>query len=53
MALKSARLGDLKVDEQCLRRAERYLDSARMTDAGGRYAYQPGNSSAHLSPSAW
>jgi hypothetical protein len=41
MAVKSAKLGGLSVDPSCLERAGRYLDSARMTPAGGRYAYQP------------
>jgi hypothetical protein len=42
MALKSAGVGGLDVDRQCLLRAEAYLESARMSTAGGRYAYQPG-----------
>jgi hypothetical protein len=42
MALKSARLGGLELDERCLERAAVYLDSARMSPGGGRYSYQPG-----------
>ena len=46
MAIKSARLGDLRLDEECLENAARYLNSARMTKVGGRYAYQPRSSRA-------
>jgi len=52
MAMKSARLGGLRLDEKCLRLAAKYLDSARMTRAGGRYAYQPGNSRTSMAMTA-
>ncbi len=52
MALKSGRLGELRVDERTLVRAASYLDSARMTRDGGRYAYQPGNSRTSLAMTA-
>ncbi|MBI4603259.1 MAG: terpene cyclase/mutase family protein, partial [Planctomycetes bacterium] len=42
MAVRSARLGGINVDERAVRRMARYLDSARMSKAGGKYAYQPG-----------
>jgi len=44
MAVKSARLGGLSLDEECLAGAAAYLDSARMSRSGGRFAYQPGES---------
>ena len=52
MAIKSAKLGGLRVDPSCLQRAGRYLDSARMTPAGGRYAYQPRVSRTSLAMTA-
>jgi hypothetical protein len=52
MALKSARLGGLDLDEECLARAAKYLESARMSKDGGRYAYQPGNSRTSLAMTA-
>jgi hypothetical protein len=42
MALKSAKIGGIAVPESSVLRMQRYLESARMTEAGGRYAYQPG-----------
>jgi hypothetical protein len=42
MALKSAHLAGIKIEDRAVERMAAYLDSARMTDAGGRYAYQPG-----------
>jgi hypothetical protein len=52
MALKSARLGGLPVEEECLERAARYLRSARMAGEGGRYAYQPGVARTSLAMTA-
>ncbi len=52
MALKSGRMGELRVDERVLVRAAGYLDSARMTERGGRYAYQPGQSRTSLAITA-
>jgi hypothetical protein len=53
MAMKSARVGGLTLDERCLRLAARYLDSARMRpEAGGRYAYQPDQSRTTLAMTA-
>jgi hypothetical protein len=42
MALKSARVAGIAIEERPVSRMVRYLESARMTEAGGRYAYQPG-----------
>ncbi len=42
MAVKSARLGGLEVESRALTRMAKYLESARMSRGGGRYAYQPG-----------
>ena len=45
MALKSGKLGGLKVDKACLSRAAMYLENARMGGKKfGEYAYQPGSS---------
>jgi len=52
MAAKSARLGRLDLDEKCLRLSAAYLDSARMSAAGGRYAYQPEGSRTSLAMTA-
>jgi hypothetical protein len=52
MALKSAKVGGITVPEQHVLRMGSYLDSARMTDAGGRYAYQPGLSRTSLAMTA-
>jgi hypothetical protein len=41
MALKSARLAGISIDDRSVSRMVRYIESARMTEAGGRYAYQP------------
>jgi hypothetical protein len=41
MALKSARVAGIPVEERSVSRMVRYLESARMSEAGGRYAYQP------------
>ncbi len=43
MALKSGKLGGLKVEKSCLSRAAMYLENARMPgNRIGQYAYQPG-----------
>jgi hypothetical protein len=42
MGIKSARLGNIEIDPKCVERMVRYLESARMTSVGGRFAYQPG-----------
>ena len=45
MALKSGKLGGLKVEKSCLSRAAMYLENARMPgNRIGQYAYQPGGS---------
>jgi hypothetical protein len=45
MALKSGKLGGLKVDKACLSRAAMYLENARMRGKKfGEYSYQPGGS---------
>jgi len=45
MALKSGKLGGLKVDKTCLSRAAMYLENARMGGKKfGEYSYQPGSS---------
>lgn len=52
MALKSARVGGIALPERNVLRMGRYLDSARMTEVGGRYAYQPGLSRTSLAMTA-
>ena len=52
MALKSGMLGRLDVDRRCLVRGAEYLDSVRMSKAGGRYAYQPGITRTSLAMTA-
>jgi hypothetical protein len=46
MALRSAKVGGVDVEEKVLRGMRRYLDSARIGANGGRYSYEPrsGNS---------
>jgi len=41
MGIKSAHLAGIEVDERCVKRLVKYLDSVRMSADGGRYAYQP------------
>ncbi|MEM7232784.1 MAG: prenyltransferase/squalene oxidase repeat-containing protein, partial [Planctomycetota bacterium] len=52
MALKSGKLGGLDVDDDCLRKAASYLDSARFGKNGGRFRYQPGSSRTSLAMTA-
>jgi len=42
MGLKSARIAGIEVESRAVTRMYKYLQSARMSDGGGRYAYQPG-----------
>ena len=42
MAIKSAHVGGIEVDKRAVQRMAKYLESARMSKAGGRFAYQPG-----------
>ena len=52
MALKSAKVAGIPVPEGNVSRMGQYLESARMTDDGGRYAYQPGLSRTSLAMTA-